>query len=129
MRISEKLKKIFFTEVPYLSSTFLLECSVVRYSQSNTTNKKYVINGHRRSQDFSLGWAQTSGGFRGEDGGCIPHQPKSNDFGRKISLNFEKLGSISGRIPPTSLNLTISAEKSLSISVKTFFFFCFLETT
>ena len=29
-----------------------------------------------------------------------PHQPKSNDFGRKSSLNFEKLGSISGRIPP-----------------------------
>ena len=65
-----------------------------------------------------------SGGFRGGDGGCIPpHQPKSNDFGRKISLNFAKLGSISGRIsPPTSLNLTISGEKSLSISVKTFFF-------
>ena len=60
-------------------------------------------------------------------GGCIPsHQPKSNDFGRKISLNFEKLGSISGRIsPPTSLNLTILGEKSLSISVKTFFFFLF----
>ena len=30
--------------------------------------------------------------------------------------------------PPTSLNLTISAEKSVSISVKTFFFL-FLETT
>ena len=33
----------------------------------------------------------TSGGFRGGDGGgCIPpHQPKSNDFGQKISLYFE----------------------------------------
>ena len=31
----------------------------------------------------------TSGGFRG---GCIPppYQPKTNDFGRKISLHFEK---------------------------------------
>ena len=52
-----------------------------------------------------------------------PHQPKSNDFGRKISLYFEKLGSISGCIPPTSVKLTVSAEQSLSISVKTFFFF------
>ena len=51
-----------------------------------------------------------------------PHQPKSNDFGRKISLYFEKLGSISGCIPPTSLNLTISAENSVSILVKAFFF-------
>ena len=59
----------------------------------------------------------------GNGGMHPPHQPKSNDFGRKISLNFEKLGSVSGRIPPTSLNLMISAEKSLSISVKTFFFF------
>ena len=52
-----------------------------------------------------------------------PHQPKSNDFGRKISLYFEKLGSISGCIPPTSVKLTVSVKKSLSISVKTFFFF------
>ena len=76
-----------------------------------------------------------------------PHQPKTNDFGRKISLHFEKSVSISGCIPPTSLNpndfgrkirlhfgedlffwrpVRIS-EKSGSISVKTFFFF--LETT
>ena len=59
-------------------------------------------------------------------GGCIsPHQPKSNYFGRKISLYFEKLGSISRCIPPTSLNLTISAEKSVSFLMKTFFFFFF----
>ena len=59
-------------------------------------------------------------------GGCIPpHQLKSNDFGRKISLHFEKSVSISGCIPPTSLNLTISAEKLVSTSVKTFFFFFF----
>ena len=51
-----------------------------------------------------------------------PHQPKSNDFGRKISLYFEKLGSISGCIPPTSVKLTVSAEKLLLSSVKTFFF-------
>ena len=64
------------------------------------------------------------GGFRGGDGrDASPHQPKSNDFGRKISLYFEKLGSISGCIPPTSVKLTVSAEKSHSISVKTFFFF------
>ena len=54
-----------------------------------------------------------------------PHQPKTNDFGRKISLHFEKSVSISGCIPPTNLNLTISAENSVSISVKTFFFFFF----
>ena len=67
------------------------------------------------------------GGFRGGWGGCIPpYQPKSNDFGRKISLYFEKLGSISGCTPPpTSVKLTVSAEKSLSISVKTFFLFFF----
>ena len=43
-----------------------------------------------------------SGGFRGGDGGMHPppHQPKSNNIGRKISLYFEKLGSISGCIPP-----------------------------
>ena len=74
-----------------------------------------------------------------------PHQPKSNDFGRKISLYFEKLGSILGRkitlnfgedlfffffFLETTLfwaektfKFLISAEKSLSISVKTFFFF------
>ena len=52
-----------------------------------------------------------------------PHQPKSNDFGQKISLYFEKLVSISGCIPPTSVKLTVPDEKSLSISVKTFFFF------
>ena len=44
-------------------------------------------------------------------GGCIPpHQPKSNDFGRKISLCFEYFGSISGRIPPTDLNVTNPAK-------------------
>ena len=74
-------------------------------------------------------WGGTSsGGFRGDRGMHPPHQPKTNDFDRKISLHFEKLVSILGCIPPTSLNLTISAEKSVSISVKTFFFF-FLETT
>ena len=29
-----------------------------------------------------------------------PHQPKTNDFGRKISLQFEKSVSILGCIPP-----------------------------
>ena len=66
----------------------------------------------------------TSDGFRGGMGGMHPpHQPKSNDFGRKISLYFDQFGTISGCIPPTSLNLTTSAEKSVSISAKTFFFF------
>ena len=69
------------------------------------------------------GMHKPSAEFGGGRGMHPPHQPKSYDFGQKISLNFEKLGSISGCIPPTNLNLTISAEKSVSISVKTFFFF------
>ena len=37
----------------------------------------------------------------GGDGGMRPpHQPKTNDFGRKISLHFEKSVTISGCIPP-----------------------------
>ena len=37
-----------------------------------------------------VGGDASSGGFRGGDGGMHPpHQPKSNDFGRKISLYFE----------------------------------------
>ena len=48
----------------------------------------------------SVVFTTTSGGFRGGD--------EPNDFGRKICLN-----------------LTISAEKSVSISVKTFFFVLF----
>ena len=66
-----------------------------------------------------------TGGFRGGMRGMhLPHQPKSNDFGRKISLYFEKLGSISGCIPPTSVKLTVSARLFFF-----FFFFFFLETT
>ena len=45
---------------------------------------KIVGNGTRNDR-------ATSGGFRGGWGGCIPpHQPKPNDFGRRISLNFGK---------------------------------------
>ena len=54
-----------------------------------------------------------------------PHQPKTNDFGQKISLYFEKLGSISGCIPPHQSKPHDFGRKSLSISVKTFFFFFF----
>ena len=86
----------------------------------------------------------------GDGGDASFHQPKSSDFGRKISLYFEQFGSISGCIPPTSrnpripvktffffflettrfwakktLDFPISAEKSLSNLVKTFFFFFF----
>ena len=60
------------------------------------------------------------GGFRRGMGGMHPpHQPKSNDFDRKIRFHFGM------HPPPTSVKLTVSAEKSLSISVKTFFFFFF----
>ena len=52
-------------------------------------------------------------------GGCISlHQPKTNNFGRKISLHFEKSVSISGCIPPTSPNLTISAGDHLILGGK-----------
>ena len=68
----------------------------------------------------------------GGDGGMHPpHQPKRNDFGPKNQPLFRLIRyPFRAASPPTSLNLTISAEKSLSISVKTFFFFFFfLETT
>ena len=68
-----------------------------------------------------------SGGFRGGDGGDA-----SPPTSLKVTISAEKSASISknqspfrGASPPTSLNLTISAEKQLSISVKTFFFFFF----
>ena len=67
------------------------------------------------------------GGFRGGMGGMHPpHQPKSNDFGRKISLYFEKLGSISGCIPPHQCKANGFGRKiSLNFGEDLFF----LETT
>ena len=59
-------------------------------------------------------------------GGCIP--PTS----LKVTILAEKSASITNNSapvrdasPPTNLNLTNLAEKSLSILVKTFFFFFF----
>ena len=53
-----------------------------------------------------------------------PHQPKSNDFGRKISLYFEKLGSISGCIPPHQCKANGFGRKiTLNFGEDLFFFF------
>ena len=58
-------------------------------------------------------------------GGCIPpHQPKSNDFGQKISLYFKKLGSSSGCIPPHQPKPNDFGRKiSLNFGEDLFFFF------
>ena len=71
----------------------------------------------------------SSGGFRGGMGGM--HPPTS----LKVTILAEKSAPISNHSarfrdasPPTSLNVTNPAEKSQSILVKTFFFF-FFETT
>ena len=86
------------------------------------TNSKFSRQEFKDIHLFCLQSVADLGGGMGA-GMLPPQQPKTNDFGRKISLQFEKSVSISGCIPPTSLNLTISAEKSVSISVNTFFFF------
>ena len=54
----------------------------------------------------------TSGGFRGGDGGMHPpHQPKSNDFGRKIKPLFRINRLHFGmHPPPTDLNVTNPAK-------------------
>ena len=55
-----------------------------------------------------------------------PHQPKPNESGRKIILNFgEDLFFFFFFGAKKTFEFPISAEKSLSISVKTFFFFFF----
>ena len=62
-----------------------------------------------------------------------PHQPKRNESGRKITLNFGEDLFFSENTwfwAKKSFEFPISAEKSLSILVKTFFFFFFfLENT
>ena len=85
----------------------------------------------QHSEEMSKRWQavgnNVSGGFRGGGmGGCIP--PTS----LKVTILAEKSASISNNSapvrdasPPTNLNLTNPAEKSLSILVKTFFFFSF----
>ena len=53
-----------------------------------------------------------------------PHQPKTNEFGRKISLYFEKLVSISGCIPPDQPKPDDFGRKiSLHFGEDLFFFF------
>ena len=53
-----------------------------------------------------------------------PQQPKSNDYGRKISLYFEKLGSISGCIPPHQPKPNDFGRKiTLNFGEDLFFFF------
>ena len=66
-----------------------------------------------------------SGGFRGGDGGDA-----SPPTSLKVTILAEKSASISNNSapfrdasPPTSLNVTNPAEKSLLILVKIFFFF------
>ena len=60
-----------------------------------------------------------------------PHQPQPNDFGRKITLNFGEdlfLFFFFGDdliLGEKTFEFLTSAEKSLSISVKTFFFVFF----
>ena len=53
-----------------------------------------------------------------------PHRPKTNDFGRKISLQFEKSVSISGCIPPHQPKPNDFGRKiSLNFGEHLFFFF------
>ena len=55
-----------------------------------------------------------------------PHQPKSNDFGRKISLYFEQFGSISGCISPHQPQPKDPGRKTnLNFGEDLFFFFFF----
>ena len=68
---------------------------------------------------------KSSGGFRGVDGGDA-----SPPTSLKVTILAEKSASISNNSapfrdasPPTDLNVTNPAEKSVSIMVKTFFFF------
>ena len=58
-------------------------------------------------------------------GGGLGGMHFGNDFGRKISLYFEKLGSISGCIPPTSLNLNFG-EDLFYFFIFLFFYFFFI---
>ena len=69
----------------------------------------------------------SSGGFRGGMGGMNPpHQPKTKDFGRKISLHFEKSVSISGCIPPHQPKHNDFGRKiSLNFNEDLFLFFYF----
>ena len=72
----------------------------------------------------------TSGGFRGGDGGDAspPTSLKVTILAEKSALILNNSAPFRDASPPTDLNVTNPAEKSVSILVKTFFFF-FLETT
>ena len=76
---------------------------------------------------YILSISLISGGFRGGDGGDA-----SPPTSLKVTILAEKSASVSNNSapfrdasPPTDLNVTNPAEKSLSILVKTFFFLFF----
>ena len=82
-------------------------CNIFKPNTGEDQKKSYLSTG-----------PQASGGFRG--GGCIP--PTS----LKVTILAEKSASVSNNSAPfrdASPPTPISAEKSLSILVKTFFFF------
>ena len=69
------------------------------------------------------------GGFRGGWGDASPPTSlQSNNFGRKISLYFEKLGSISGCIPPPHQCKANGFGRKITLNFGEDLFF-FLETT
>ena len=69
-----------------------------------------------------------SGGFRGMGDASPPTSLKVTILAEKSASISNNSAPVRDASPPTNLNLTNPAEKSLSILVKTFFFF-FLETT
>ena len=68
-----------------------------------------------------------SGGFRGGDGGDAspPTSLKVTILAEKSALILNNSAPFRDASPPTDLNVTNPAEKSVSILVKTFFFFFF----
>ena len=72
-------------------------------------------------------WEATSGGFRGGDGGVAspPTSLKVTILAEKSALILNNSAPFRDASPPTDLNVTNPAEKSVTILVKTFFFFFF----
>ena len=71
--------------------------------------------------------SRTSGGFRGGDGGDAspPTSLKVTILAEKSALILNNSAPFRDASPPTDLNVTNPAEKSVLILVKTFFFFFF----
>ena len=72
---------------------FLLKCFSEAYLLHQKILREFPIifaAEFPQIERFGKFLVETSGGFRGGMGGMHPpHQPESNDFGRKISLYFE----------------------------------------